>query len=197
MIKCVAFDNGNVLIEDAWNYFLDEVARYDGVTFEQANQKIADIEQQVVIGKIEFRDCIKQLQDRINNPEAVSYLLRKYSLKPEMEKLLENLRSSYRLVLLSNDRGDYEEKDKVWQMERFFCPEDIFLSSKIGVTKPSSEFFEVALQKIGLLPDEIVFVDDKQRNLDTARELGMETILFKTPEQFKNELQLFLGAEIV
>lgn len=61
--------------------------------------------------------------------------------------------------------------------------EDVVISGFIKITKPSPEIFEYTLNKFGLLPRDLFFVDDSFRNVTAAEQLGIESIHFKrTPE---------------
>jgi 2-haloacid dehalogenase len=64
----------------------------------------------------------------------------------------------------------------------------IVLSGEEKVRKPDPEIYQILLKRYHLLPEESVFIDDRQENLDTARKLGIGTILFKTAGQVRNDL---------
>jgi putative hydrolase of the HAD superfamily len=53
------------------------------------------------------------------------------------------------------------------------------------------------LQRLGAKPEECLFIDDKERNLVTARSLGMKTILFDETDRAINSLQEILGQELI
>jgi putative hydrolase of the HAD superfamily len=48
-----------------------------------------------------------------------------------------------------------------------------FYSSDLGWAKPSAEFFTHAVDALGASPDEVLFVDDSQANVDGARAAGL------------------------
>jgi len=66
-------------------------------------------------------------------------------------------------------------------------------SSKVGVRKPSPEFYEMACTLLAIAPDEAVFLDDLGVNLKSARSMGMTTIKVDDPEQALDELEVVLG----
>lgn len=57
-----------------------------------------------------------------------------------------------------------------------------------GVAKPGAEIFERLLARFELTPSRTVFIDDSSANLDTARELGMRTVHFCSPQQLRQWL---------
>ena len=48
--------------------------------------------------------------------------------------------------------------------------------------------------KLGIGPAEAIFVDDSEEYVDGAKKAGLNTILFKNPQQLTNEL-LTLGVD--
>ncbi len=61
-----------------------------------------------------------------------------------------------------------------------------------GVAKPDARIYQLTLTRLGVQPDEVVFVDDKERNVDAAQQLGMHTVHFKNTAQAIAEVQAFL-----
>ncbi len=54
---------------------------------------------------------------------------------------------------------------------------DVFLeSSVVGLRKPDPRIYELALERIGVVAEEAVFLDDIGGNLKTARAMGITTI---------------------
>jgi 2-haloacid dehalogenase len=65
----------------------------------------------------------------------------------------------------------------------------IVLSGEERVCKPDPKIYQILLERYRLIPGECVFIDDRQENLDTAKNLGIETILFQTAKQVREELK--------
>lgn len=64
----------------------------------------------------------------------------------------------------------------------------IVVSGEVGLAKPDPAIFKLALTQCGLIPGETVFIDDVALNVETARSLGMDAILFQTPGQLRLDL---------
>ena len=58
--------------------------------------------------------------------------------------------------------------------------QDIFISTDLGIKKTDKEAYLLIADKIGFDTSKILFIDDKQVNIEAAKESGMVTILFKT-----------------
>jgi len=69
----------------------------------------------------------------------------------------------------------------------------IIESSKVGLRKPDPRIYQLACEKMGVEPPEVVFLDDLGVNLKPARELGMTTIKVVDPDQALAELEAVVG----
>lgn len=67
------------------------------------------------------------------------------------------------------------------------------LSYREQVVKPGEEIYRLLLKKYDLKAEECVFLDDTQKNLDTAASLGFKTVLFRDYEQARKELEGLLA----
>ncbi|GHT33195.1 hydrolase [Bacteroidia bacterium] len=65
----------------------------------------------------------------------------------------------------------------------------IVLSGEEKVCKPDLLIYRILLNRYQLRPEESVFIDDRQENLDTAQQLGIDTLLFQTAEQVRQSLK--------
>ena len=63
------------------------------------------------------------------------------------------------------------------------------VSAYIALRKPEPAFFQCALDISQRQPDECVFIDDREENLEGARQVGIQGIRMKSPEQVIAELR--------
>ena len=61
-------------------------------------------------------------------------------------------------------------------------------SCELGVVKPGAAIYRHTLAELGTLPEETLFIDDKQENIDAARALGIRAIQFSSVERLRQEL---------
>lgn len=66
------------------------------------------------------------------------------------------------------------------------------VSGEEKTRKPFMDIYEKLIERFNINPTEAVYIDDNMRNLHPARELGMQIIHFKSPEQLKEELEEIL-----
>jgi putative hydrolase of the HAD superfamily len=92
--------------------------------------------------------------------------------------LVRALRPPYRLAILSNADSTLEDRlrDGVGMYHWF---DAVLCSATIGCAKPEARAFLLAAERLGLPPEVCVFVDDTERNVNAARELGMAAVHFR------------------
>lgn len=69
-------------------------------------------------------------------------------------------------------------------------------SSLVGARKPELRFYQLALDKLGIEPQQAVYLDDLGINLKPARALGIATIKVESAEQALGELEGVLGMKL-
>ena len=91
---------------------------------------------------------------------------------PEAEPLLEELSKEYRLASLSNTNLTHYDHflSKQPIISSF---EATFFSHETGLIKPEPEAFLNVLSHLALEPDQIMFFDDNQTNVNAAKAIGM------------------------
>jgi putative hydrolase of the HAD superfamily len=68
----------------------------------------------------------------------------------------------------------------------------LVISAEVGVMKPELKIYRIALEQLKVKSNEAVFVDDMPANVEAARTLGMQGILFESPEQTLAKLKELL-----
>lgn len=53
-------------------------------------------------------------------------------------------------------------------------------SFEIGTTKPNKNNYKILLEKYNLLPEETIFIDDRQNNVEETNNFGIHAIQFVT-----------------
>jgi len=67
----------------------------------------------------------------------------------------------------------------------------IMRSGEFGLVKPDPRIFELFLERTGVRNKDCIFVDDSEANVLSARALGWNTVLFRSPSQLARELERF------
>lgn len=84
-----------------------------------------------------------------------------------------------------------ERRDQVAAVMALF--DQVVESSKVGVRKPETRFYEIACELLGVTPEQCVFLDDLGINLKPAAAMGMRTIKVVDPAIALTELSVILA----
>ena len=91
--------------------------------------------------------------------------------------------------VVSDDTAAVKRPDVAAVMSKF---DHVVESSKVGVRKPETRFYEIACELVGVEPRHCVFLDDLGINLKPARAMGMTTIKVGAADQAITDLEQIL-----
>ena len=193
-IESIIFDWGGVLIDDPAPGLTRYCADALGVSKKQYIEAYGKFETDFRKGSISEDSFWAQLCGELNIPKpAVPSLwgeafAKVYRPKEDMFSLISGLRENgYKTALLSNTEIPamqyfYQQQYDMFDVLVFSCWE--------GIKKSDRKIYELALEKLGTRPAEAVFIDDKRKCISGAALLGINTILFESIYQVKDELAL-------
>lgn len=108
---------------------------------------------------------------------------------PESLDFLKHLARTRRcnMAALNNESREINEyRIAQFHLRDYF--ESFFSSCYLGVRKPDVEIYRRALEITQCKPEECVMIDDRNLNLECAKELGMHAIQFQSPGQLRDDL---------
>ncbi len=108
---------------------------------------------------------------------------------PETIEALNDLKTDYKLVLISNIDVSGSEFFKKTYPEIIECFTEILLSCEIGIVKPDPRIFKMALSAVNIMPENAWMVGDRiQDDVKGALDSGINPILIsRGKEAFKHE----------
>lgn len=200
--KAILFDFGNVII----NIDVEKaILAFSELTFKspaRVNQLFADAEvfkkyETGYYSDDEFRDVIRQILSYPLNDQEIDQAWNSLLLDVPKKRLdfLEYIKMKYPIYLLSNTNNIHIEQCKQYFRTKFGIPNfetifsETFLSYKMGLWKPDYKIYDAAISKIGCKPEEILFLDDNQDNINAATDLGIQCIKINPPDCFTEILE--------
>jgi len=136
------------------------------------------------IGEAQFCEAIRQRIGIGVTDEQVRWAWNQLlgEISDEKKRRLIELRRNHRLFLLSNTNVIHwtlcTEKlfllDGMGEKDYF---ERSFLSYEMHLAKPDHDIYEEVIRQADIRPDETLFIDDSQKNLDGAADIGIGTYL--------------------
>ena len=195
-IKTIIFDFGGVLL----NLNMPAcVAAFKEVGCETINEYLDHYKQRGLFldfeeGKISTSDFFKELQKIIGKNVSVQELKNAYlsflgDIPQYKLDLILELRKKYAVFMLSNInffifdycKQTYFDKNGK-NIHDYF--DKIYLSCEIGICKPNRRIFDYLLADARLNPNQCLFIDDGEKNIETAKTLGFLTYHAQPHEDF-------------
>ncbi|MGT2424863.1 HAD family hydrolase [Amnibacterium kyonggiense] len=107
---------------------------------------------------------------------------------PEVVRVLVDLDAGgTRLALLSNAARDYGTAFRYSPMGELF--EQVFVSGELLLLKPDPAIYRHAADALGLRPEELVFIDNREQNVLGARSLGITGHVYTDPASLRAFLE--------
>jgi glucose-1-phosphatase len=104
-------------------------------------------------------------------------------LDEELVDLIRSLRPRYKTGLLSNAWDDTRASLSARYPHLMSCFDSSVFSAEVKMVKPDPRIYHLIMQRLGVAPEEAIFVDDFVENVEGATALGMQAILFKSSHQ--------------
>lgn len=196
-IRAVIFDYGNVLF--SYDPPLEELADIYGVSVNEI-MKHSYLAEQLGLGEISEEDYWKQLSDSLEKPvpeNAKDFWRNDFRnslpLRSDIIQFVDELNESgLKTALLSNTIPPHAEVMRdIDSLDRFDLA---VLSPEVGVRKPDKEIYKITLDRLGVEPEESIFIDDREENVEAAEKLGISTVLAKNTQQIIEDVKTLLEA---
>lgn len=205
MIKNLLFDLGGVIMDiDKSNC----VASYRRLGLRDAESFFGEFSQkgpfmaleEGAITPAEFHEALRpSLPDGVTDAEIDAAFCDFLTGIPVRRLVaLEKWRGRFGIYLLSNtneimwDSRIAEEFRKAGrEREDYF--DGMVTSFEARSLKPAREIFDYAVSKLGIVPEETLFLDDSERNLEAAAALGFHTALVAPGTEFDDILNAHHG----
>ncbi|MDP2598589.1 MAG: HAD family phosphatase, partial [Candidatus Liptonbacteria bacterium] len=118
----------------------------------------------------------------------------RFLLNHGLMDIVVELKKRYKVGLLSNFTHPWlSELLREYDLRKHF--DEVLISSQEKMIKPDPRFFQKMLGLLGAEAAESVFIDDKQTNVDGAKNLGIHALLFTTNKQFRNDLRGIINSD--
>lgn len=199
MIKAVLFDFDGVLTTDKTGSetigkYISAQANIEYESFRLAYRKYND---DLLCGKFTHRDIWDSLCEDIGVKIEYSILEDSFINTPIDAKMLELLKllksKNYKTAMITDNKAD--RMDAIVSHLNWSGLFDVIaVSAKVGTGKEHQAIFNITLEKLMLLPNECVFIDNKHDNLLAPASVGMHTLFFDDLQRDIEGLKIQLDA---
>lgn len=204
MIKDIVFDFGGVLIEiDTAN----ALKKFNSLGLKNPERYLNSYKQEGLFyalenGDINADEFVRELSKLCNreltyNDAFEGWMGFVVKVQNEYLQWLQSLRPHYRLSILSNTNPFLQG----WARSRSFTADGkslddlfdrLFLSYLMRCSKPNDKIYLKMLRDGNMRPEETLFVDDGAKNIEAARNLGINVLQVKNGEDWRPALTKFL-----
>ncbi|MGD8499600.1 MAG: HAD family phosphatase [Phycisphaerales bacterium] len=191
-VESIIFDWGGVLIDDPRPGLLQYCADAFGTSQEHYtpvhDSFLDEFHKGIISEKSFWQEVGRELGKPMPKaPSLWSEAFRSaYVPRPEAFSLVSSLRDKgYKTALLSNTELPAVEFFHELNYEMF---DVLVFSCMEGVMKPERRIYEITLERLGSKAQQSIFVDDREDYIRGAQQAGLNTILFESIDQVKNEL---------
>jgi epoxide hydrolase-like predicted phosphatase len=199
-IRAVVFDIGGVL-EITPN--LGVIERWEtrlGLRAGELNQRMHDTWVGVSIGTVTEDDMHQAITDRLglDGQQLAAFMAgiwREYlgTANTGLIEYARRLRPQYRTGILSNSFvGAREREQAAYGFEDLV--DEIVYSHEAGMSKPDPRIYALICARLDVHPHETVFLDDKDRCVDGAREAGIHAVCYRDNAQAIEDIDKLLTA---
>ncbi|RIX53682.1 HAD family hydrolase [Paenibacillus nanensis] len=199
-IQAVIFDLDNTLL-DRTRTFRSFAARFIAAYFGHVKTTEDILERIIVLDQDGYKDKSELFDELLDEmpwkakplkSELMSFYETEYVnnavLMNQAKEVLKHVKSKYQTALITNGRTaiQYGKIDKLDIRKDFDC---ILVSEEAGVKKPDPTIYRMAIDRLGLQPDQCIYVGDHPINdIQGAADCGMEAIWLKVNQPWREEL---------
>ncbi len=193
-IRAIFWDVGGVLLTNAWDHTQRIAAlehfRLDEEEFHSRHEMVVSSFERGKISLDEYLDRTVFYRNRSFTRDEFRDFM--FSLSQPMPEILACARAlantgSYFMGTINNESRELNlHRIEKFGLRKIFR---VFVSSCfVGLRKPESGIYHLAIEITQIDPEECCFIDDRALNLECAAKLGMRTIQMQTLQQLQEEL---------
>jgi epoxide hydrolase-like predicted phosphatase len=200
-IKAIIWDMGGVILRTEDPAPREALAKSLGTSRERLEWLVfvSPSANLATIGEISVQDHFKEVARILSLDQAgLEKFIFEFWLGDRVDQtLLEEIRSlrkDYKIAMLSNA---WDNTRQVLTTD-FPCLDAFDLaifSAEVKLAKPQPEIYHLMLNRLGVKPEEAVFIDDFTENVAAAVELGIHGIRFRSRDQALTEVKEILDGK--
>ena len=190
--KVFLFDTDGVVVQSKMfgNYY----GQKNNIAKEEMLPFFTGIFQDCMIGKSDLKEIIKPWLVKWKWNGSVEEFLQKWfkyedNIDARIIDFIKKLKKQNIKCYLATNQEKYRTDYLTNEMKFGRIFDEIFSSAHIGYKKPSKEFYEFIINKLNIPTEEILYIDDDEKNIETAKQLEIESYLYKDFNEFKKYLE--------
>ncbi len=191
MTKAILFDADGVVLKKYKEYFVSQYfSREYNVPDDEINAFFEKDFRTCQRGKLDLKEELVKYLPGWNWPDGVDAFLEYWfttdaTIDSEVMEEVEKIREKGFKCYLASDQEKYRAD---YIMERLGLKnkfERCFFSYELGYMKSEAEYFKEIFKITGLKPEEFIYFDDDQKNVDVVNSLGINAYFYTKIDDLK------------
>jgi len=193
-VTALFWDVGGVILSNGWDRAArSAAAKQFGLDWEEFQDRHDLASPAFETGQITLDTYLQRTvfyrKRSFTREEFIDFIFGQSSELPESRAVLDEISKTgnYLLATINNEPRELNE----FRIQKFNLRRDFkgfFSSCYLGVRKPDEGIYKLALEVTQRTPEECVFIDDRELNLECARQMNMTTIHFQNAAQLRRDL---------
>jgi putative hydrolase of the HAD superfamily len=193
LVKCILFDLGGVLVE-----LLEERALMRLCPHLEDRNQVHDAwvgspaVRAFETGRIGFEEFCRAVMTDLGVEASLDEFREAHAMFlgdpfPGAETLVREVKERHAVACLSNTNVEHIRglRERSGILDLF---DHLFLSYETGLVKPDNNAFDHVARTVGVLPGEILFIDDKWQNVEAAGRSGLQGFVATSISMARDQL---------
>ncbi len=190
MVKLIIFDVGGVLLDFSEEEYSAYITHKLGINEKDFLKTLRALLKKAEVGRLPAKRMERILSSKFHVPVSKLEFRQSFwnlaKLDQNVISIATKLSKRYKVVLLTNVCFV-----RYRQMKRMLLDKldfKVFASCYIRMAKPSARLYKYVLKKMHVKPNEAIFIDNLERNVEGARQVGIKSIRFESYDKLVKEL---------
>lgn len=187
MIKALIFDFAGVIGSEGYSLWAKEKK---SLGIESNTTYFHDISNKLDRGDLTREEFTDDLAKKVGTDSSKIWgeMFEKIKINDELLSYIDRLKKNYKIGLLTNYNHLWmNELFSIYKLEKYF--DSKVISSLHNVIKPEKEIYKISLNMLKIEPEEALFFDDRQRNIEGGENVGIKSFLFVDNKKFVEDLR--------
>jgi len=196
-ITTIFFDVGGVCLTNGWDQVAREKAtKRFSIDYEEMEKRHKPVLKKFEKGKLSIDEYLNKVvffrKRNFSKKDFIEFMFSQSRAHPSTLAILEKLQinKKYQLATINNESRELNEyRINKFRLYKYFkC---FFSSCYLGVRKPEADIFSTVLNIVHKNPGDCLYIDDREENYNSAKNLGLNAILLEEPGSLPARLEEF------
>ncbi len=198
-VKLIIFDVYGVLLHGGYR----DTCKYLAKKYKRDWEELYNVIYKFYFNKATMREIsqteawqksLKDLQIPISVEEIKKIHYDLVSYNKNIFNFINKIKNNYKILLLSkNTREQFSYMISHIPIVKKTFGKNIVNTWEYNLPKASEETMLMVCKRFKVCPEEIVYIDDQEENLEKAKAMGIKTILYRNFDQFKKDIKIILN----